>query len=345
MRLIQGGFPIRAIILAAGRGTRMSPLTDEVPKGLVHCAGQTLLSRLIKDLEEIKSIEITIGIGWFSSQIREFIDSSFPDSEINLVDVPNYEIGPLETLVTAARDIDEPTIICPVDFVVERGIFSELIHSHTSESESILTIASDLSFGTGTKLALDADGFVVGIGDVPSQGSSTGRSAMALVAEPEFLSACKHGRSVGITSVREVIESTLSRGKSIGSYTVTKSWHDVDTIPDLIEANRDLLSRETPAIKGIFVPRGDTIEAGEQLHLGSDISLELGVTIHGPTIITNDTNIGTNSRIGPFVSISYGTNVQADCFLSDAILFGTNSLSEGTTLSRVVVFNNQVFME
>ena len=341
----EGGFHIRAVILAAGRGSRMGQLTDDMPKALVHCAGMTLLERLIRNLEDVAPVAINIGLGWKGPLIREFVQSYFPDSSITLIDVPDYEIGPLETLVATAGDVKEPTIICPVDFVAEKGFFQGIIDAHLANPGRLLTIAIDRSRGKGTNLTLNEDGTLLGIEDTGLGNANTGRSAMVLIVEPDFIKACRTGRAQGLTRVREVIANILSQSESIHTRTVSTPWFDLDTISDILVANRDLLSKYTSETSGIYVPEGDVIETGEKLILDSGISLEAGVTIRGPTVIAGSCSIGSESVIGPFVSMSQGTEVQEGCFISDAVLFEQPVVSSHTKLSRVIVYNKRVFTE
>ena len=333
------------MILAAGRGSRMGQLTDDIPKALVHCAGMTLLERLVQNLEDVAPVAINIGLGWKGPLVREFVQSHFPDSSINLIDAPDYEIGPLETLVVAAGDVKGPTIICPVDFVAEKGFFQEIVDAHKSSSGRLLTIAIDGSRGKGTNLTINEDGTLLGIGDTGMDNANTGRSAMVLIVEPDFIKACRTGRAQGLTRVREVIANVLLQGEPIHTRTVSTPWFDLDTISDILDANRALLSKYTSETRGIYIPEGDVIETGEKLTLNSGISLEAGVTIRGPSVIAGGCSIGSESVIGPYVSMSQGTEVQEGCFISDAVLFEKPSVSSHTKLSRVVVFNKHVFTE
>ncbi len=333
------------MILAAGRGTRMEQLTDDIPKALVQCAGMTLLERLIRNLEDAAPVVINIGLGWKGPLVRDYVQSHFPESSINLINVPDYEIGPLETLVAAAGDVNEPTIICPVDLVAERGFFQEIVDAHISSSGRLLTIAIDLSRGKGTNLTINEDGTLLGIEDTGMDNATPGRSAMVLIVEPDFIKACRTGRAQGLTSVREVIANALLQGEPIHTRTVSTPWFDLDTISDILDANRVLLSKYTSETRGIYIPEGDVIETGEKLVLNSGISIEPGVTIRGPSIIAGGCTIGSESEIGPFVSMGQGAEVQEDCFISDAVLFEKPTVSSHAKLSRVVVFKKRVFTE
>ena len=135
------------------------------------------------------------------------------------------------------------------------------------------------------------------------------------------------------------------RGESVHTWTVKKDWFDVDSISTLLQANRFLLTKEKPATVGIYIPEGDTFETGGKLELESGIQIDSGVTIRGPTFIAMDSVVDTDSEIGPYVSMGQGSKVKGGCFISDAVLFGRTEISSKTQLSRVVVFNNQVFTE
>ncbi len=64
-----------AMILAAGRGERLRPLTDEIPKALVEINGESLLERHLRLMAEAGVTTIVINLGWLGEQIVERVGS------------------------------------------------------------------------------------------------------------------------------------------------------------------------------------------------------------------------------------------------------------------------------
>jgi len=66
---------MKAMILAAGRGERLRPLTDELPKALVEVRGRSLLERHLEHLSGAGVEDVVINLGWHGGQIQERIGS------------------------------------------------------------------------------------------------------------------------------------------------------------------------------------------------------------------------------------------------------------------------------
>ena len=78
---------MKAVILAAGRGSRMKPLTDNKPKPLLVIRGKSFLERTIDALLESGEItEFIIIIGTFGDQIVSFVKDCYPDLIVNFVE-------------------------------------------------------------------------------------------------------------------------------------------------------------------------------------------------------------------------------------------------------------------
>lgn len=67
---------MKAMIFAAGLGTRLRPLTNDRPKALVEIGGKTMLERVIVNLANAGFVEITINIHHFGEKILEFLDKN-----------------------------------------------------------------------------------------------------------------------------------------------------------------------------------------------------------------------------------------------------------------------------
>lgn len=65
--------PRAAMILAAGRGERMRPLTDTTPKPLLKVRGETLIERHVSALARAGMADVIINLAWLGGQIREFL--------------------------------------------------------------------------------------------------------------------------------------------------------------------------------------------------------------------------------------------------------------------------------
>jgi len=66
---------MRAMILAAGRGERLRPLTDKIPKSLVEVRGQSLLERHLENVRRAGVTTVVINLGWLGDEIVERIGS------------------------------------------------------------------------------------------------------------------------------------------------------------------------------------------------------------------------------------------------------------------------------
>jgi len=68
------GQPRVAMILAAGRGERMRPLTDTVPKPLLRVRGKPLIERLVEQLVDAGITRLVINLAWLGAMIRDHLD-------------------------------------------------------------------------------------------------------------------------------------------------------------------------------------------------------------------------------------------------------------------------------
>ena len=77
---------MQAIILAAGNGNRLRPLTDSIPKVMIEVCGETIIKRALNHLAELKKIkEVIIVVGYKAERIKEHIGKSYKDMKITYV--------------------------------------------------------------------------------------------------------------------------------------------------------------------------------------------------------------------------------------------------------------------
>ena len=110
---------MQAMIFAAGKGTRLKPLTDSIPKALVEVKGKTLLARTIESLKAAGCERIVVNVHYFSEQIKDYlarhdfgIDIRISDETSRLLDTG----GGIKS-AAALLDVTRPVLIHNVDIL------------------------------------------------------------------------------------------------------------------------------------------------------------------------------------------------------------------------------------
>ena len=116
---------MRALIFAAGLGTRLKPITESIPKALVEVAGEPLLGHLIHRLKEAGFTEIVINVHHFAEKIIEYLRNN-DDFGIK-ISISREEKEPLETgggIKHAAKMLNdgEPFFVHNVDIISNLNI-------------------------------------------------------------------------------------------------------------------------------------------------------------------------------------------------------------------------------
>ena len=328
------------MILAAGKGQRMRPLTNEIPKALINVAGKTLLEWAFDRYNQSGIDDVVIAVGWKGDMIEEFVSNS--NLKASVIHVPNYEIGPLQTLLTAIETFDGDFLLSPVDAMIEPATVMGIQkhHSDLSDSEG-MTLAIATGAESGTLVEYSDDGLLTNIGPVESTSENVARSAMMLMAHTRIRDFCRSTLDDGKERVVQLLEQLIKNGTHVRGYSVSQPWFDIDTMSDLLAVNQHLLHRGGFGdTNSVFIPFGDSIEVGDTLKLGSNITISKGASLMGPVLITSNCKIGEGCKIGPNVTITSKTTLSAECEVTDAVIFGESKVSPQSRVHRSVIFRS-----
>jgi len=141
--LIMNDSNIHTIIFAAGRGKRMRPITDKIPKPLINIYGRPLIYYILDEVEKIFPNNISIVVKYKKQMIKEFL-KKYPVSFLEFEE--SEPSGIAYELLAVAKKIPETTIV---------GLNGDTLISHTSIYKTYLEhlkVNSDatinLSFGS-----------------------------------------------------------------------------------------------------------------------------------------------------------------------------------------------------
>ncbi len=130
---------MKALILAAGEGTRLRPLTSNVPKPLLMVAGRPFLSHVLDALKDLGITDIAILVGWKSDRIREhYKDGSELGLKITYLE-QKERMGTAHAIGMTEGIMDSSFMCINGDVVLFKEDIARTIHQHESSGNAVLT--------------------------------------------------------------------------------------------------------------------------------------------------------------------------------------------------------------
>ena len=158
---------MQCVIICAGKGTRMRPLTEHTPKPLLTVCGKPLLQHVVEALpEEID--ELILVVGYLQEQIRELCDDEYLGKRVRYVKQENYSGGTGDALM-CAKDLVKGRFMC---------MYADDIHGAPALADAvtheyaILGTHSDTPEHFGV-LSHNEDGTLCAIDEKPKNPTST----------------------------------------------------------------------------------------------------------------------------------------------------------------------------
>ena len=139
---------MKAVILAAGIGTRLRPLTNSRPKCLVEVHGKPILQHQLESLAKAGVAECVLVTGYLSDQLRGYFGREFRGIRLSYVENERYdETNNLYSLWLAIKEIDDDITLLEGDLVFEDVLLEQLLNSPDS---NVAVVARYQPFMDGT---------------------------------------------------------------------------------------------------------------------------------------------------------------------------------------------------
>lgn len=153
------GSPVqKAIILAAGIGSRLGPFTEHTPKCLAPINGVPILINMLTHLSDVGVEETVIVVGYLKEKIYDMIGTSFNGMKISYIESDRYATtNNIYSLWLARAHLTEDIVLLEADVFFERML---LDHMFANGNGNVAAVAQYQSWMSGTVVSLDKEGII-----------------------------------------------------------------------------------------------------------------------------------------------------------------------------------------
>ena len=301
----------QALILAAGKGTRMRPLTARLPKPLLPAGGAPFLEHQLRALAEAGVTHVAVLVGYRMREVHEALgDGQRFGLALNFL-VQEEQLGTGHAVAQAAGKLDGDFFCLNGDTLVTTETLRALASAKSAHAMAVAQVADCSSYG----LVKTRKGKLVSIIEKGAEGpgkinAGIYRFAPSIFEALETLERSPRGEFELTTALETV-------AKQVAVVNVEGDWLDLGRPWDLLTANALLLARMEPSIEGI-VEEGVVLEGA--VHVASGAIIKAGSRIEGPVWVGPGATVGPNACIRGATMLGAGAKVGGASEVKNSIL-------------------------
>lgn len=228
-----------AVVLAAGSGSRLRPLTDEVPKPLIEVGGRTLIARTLDAIAAAGIGEVTVVVGHLAAQIEDHLaDTAEPAVSFVQQAEP---LGSGHAVALARQSVrDGPFLLVWGDVVTDSSDYSTVATAWSPGLDAVIGVIEVEDVSEGGAVVFDDDGAVTAVlekprGEPPSRWNSAGIMVLG-PAIWDFVEALQPSAR-GELEFTDALAAMIDAGAKVVAVPLQGPWFDVGT-PDRLEEAR-----------------------------------------------------------------------------------------------------------
>ena len=337
---------LKGMILAAGRGTRVRPLTKDMPKPMIPILGKPVMEYLIEHLARHGVKEIMINVAHHNRKIEQYFgngqrldlqigysyEGKFEHGE--LIASPRGSAGGMRYIQDFGGFFDRTTIVLCGDALIDLDIGAALFeHKQKKAIVSIVTMqvpnAEVSSYGI---VETDAEGRVISFQEKPEpkEARSNLASTGIYFFEPEAIDLIPSGEVFDIGS--QLFPLLVEKGLPFYAQNRSYNWIDIGRISDYWEVLQRVLRGE---IRYMDMP-GKEVKPGVWVGLNTKIDWD-NVKIEGPVYIDSSVQIDAGAEIIGPCWISHGSHIRANSKVIRSVLFEYTRISADVEFLEMIV--------
>ena len=344
---------MKAIILSAGEGSRMRPLTLTKPKTMLPVAGKPIIQYNIEALRENGIKDILLIVRYKQEIVKEYFGDG-SDFGVNIEYKTQKDFLGTANAISYGEDfIDDSFIVLNGDIILDTEIIGEIIKKYDDLKPDTLMVLTEVDDPSAFGVVEIEDGNIKNIVEKPKRDeapSNLVNAGIYVFNKDIFRKIEKTEISQrGEYEITDSVSMQIDEGKTVIGHKTDKDWIDVGRPWELIEVNEELIGDLKTQIKG-KVENGAHIHG--ELYLGEGSVIKAGVYIEGNVYIGKNCDVGPNCyirgntyfgdnvHVGNAVEIKNSiimenTNVSHLSYVGDSIIGSNCNIAAGTNIANL----------
>ncbi len=305
---------MRAIVLAAGEGSRLRPLTGRKPKPMIRVANKPILRYVVEALAANGIQDVTLVLGYH----REKVQSYFEDGRRFGVRISyvfqDALLGTAHALSLVPPGKDD-VLVLGGDNIVDARLVKDLLAAPPGLALVAKAAENPSKYGV---VSLDGDS-ISRIEEKPPKATSDLVNTGVYRVTPDFHAYLRGQVMKGLLGVTAVLQGAIDSGRGVLAVRSLGTWLDAVYPWDLLALNAHLVGE----------PVGPPSPAAAGLHSRA--------VVEGPVILGSEVEVGAQSVILPTTCVGHNVVIGAGCIVENSVVYDDVQIGPGSILRNCVI--------
>lgn len=318
------------MILTAGEGTRMRPLTLTRPKTMLPISGKPILQYNIESIRDAGIDEIFLVVGYKKNVIKKyFADGKEFGVKLSYL-IQEKQLGTAHAIGKGKNVIDEEFIVVNGDVITDPNLIKEVINYYERNTPDTLLLLTKVKDPSSFGIVELEDDKVKNIIEKPKpeEAPSDLANAGIYIFNPIIFNYIEKTQKSprGEYEITDSIMMEIKDGIDVRGFVSKKRWIDIGRPWELLNANEEMMKNIKTKIEG---------EVEENVHIKGPVVIGRGTIVRSGTYIQGPVYIGKNCDIGPNCYIRAYTCIYDGVSIGNAVEIKNSIIMENTNINHL----------
>jgi len=311
---------MKAVILAAGEGTRLRPLTLSRPKHLIPVGGKTVVEHVLEAVKGAGINEVVVVVHYKAEKLKNFLgNGSKYGIRIDYVH-QNEMKGTADAIKIVEPHVEEDFFLIYGDLLTTSEAIKNVIEGHEEKKPTITMAVVQVDRPENYGIVKLEGSYIADILEKPREAPTNLANAGIYLFSKEIFDKIQQTplSPRGELEITDSLKLLLREKRQILAVQIPqKDWFDIGRPWDLLEANKWALSGMTPEVKGKIE---DNIHLIGAVAVAEGARIRSGAYVEGPVFIGEDSDVGPNCYIRPYTHIGKQVHIGNACEIKNSVI-------------------------
>lgn len=323
---------MKAIIMAGGEGSRLRPLTCDLPKPMVSVMNVPIMEHIISLLKNHGITEIGVTLMYLPQKIKDYFGNG-SHFGVNLhyftEDTP---LGTAGSVKNAGDFLDETFIVISGDSLTDMDITKAIEYHREKESKATIVLTRvDVPLEYGVVIT-DKKGEITGFLEKPSWSEvfSDTVNTGTYILEPEIMDYLEFGKKTDFS--QDLFPMLLEKKEPMYGYIMSDYWCDIGDLQAYLQAHYD-------ALDGKVKINTNLVELKKGVWVGTGAIIDSQAIINSPCVIGDNCRIGSGAVIDSYSVLGSNNVIEDEATVKRSVLWSGNYIEYGSEIRGAILSN------